>query len=690
MSSADLLFELGTEELPARELVGMADNLLLKITCGLKKHGLQFAATKSFATPRRLAVWIQNVDLRGPDLSLEVPGPALSVAQENNGQWSQAAVGFARKHDTALDDLLIIENGQRIATKIIKKGADSSALIPGIVADSVASLPISRKMRWGKTRHEFLRPVQWLVLIFGENVLPLELFGLNSGRKSRGHRHHRDVEVSINKPECYESLLFENKIIADFEVRREKIISQVNALTKNNERVSMPQDLLDEVTGLVEWPMALRGSFDEEFLKIPSLALISTMKKHQKYFHLTNTASGELLPAFITVSNIESSSPSVVIAGNERVIKPRLSDAAFFLNNDKKSTLALKQPLLAGVVFQNRLGTLLDKTNRVAALAKELSIRMEANSKIVVRAAELSKCDLVSEMVLEFPEMQGIAGAHYARYDGEPEEVANAIQSHYQPRFAGDSLPSTPEATALALADRLDTLVGIFGIGQAPTGSRDPFALRRASLAIVRMLMEIKRISPLPELVDLACSFHENHSLREDTKPKVTEYLLGRLSGFYEDQSIHISIVRAALASADTDFHDLNLRIRALASFAGTNNAKSLAASNKRVANILSKAEILWDQEPNPQFFLDPEERRLFETIRTAGEKIDGFITHRNYTAALTKLATLREPIDDFFLKVMVNSEDPLLKTNRLRLLGSLRALFVRIADFALLSVDGE
>jgi glycyl-tRNA synthetase beta chain len=422
---------------------------------------------------------------------------------------------------------------------------------------------------------------------------------------------------------------------------------------------------------------------------VPAQALISAMKTHQKYFHLNDADSGDLLPTFITVSNIESRDPDAVVTGNERVIRPRLSDAAFFFANDKQFPLVSRQERLAGVVFQHHLGSLLDKTQRIAGIATELASAIDADAGVTERAAQLSKCDLVSEMVLEFPELQGIAGAHYAQHDGEVAAVAQAIEEHYYPRFAGDRLPASAEATAVALADRLDTLVGIFGIGEPPTGSKDPFALRRASLAVVRMLIAVERPLPLIDWLQSACQQH-SATLSADTADAVLQYILERLASWYDEQDIHISVVRAVLATGKTDLFDIDLRVRALAAFAGSDTAEHLAAANKRVANILAKADEADGNAPDPTLFSEPAEARLQEAVTHVGAALVPLMSNRDYQAALDQLAQLRGPVDDFFETVMVNAQDPDERLNRLRLLRGLRALFTELADLALLSLAAE
>ena len=691
MSVADLLFELGTEELPAGEISTMATALCQGVTDGLTEAGLPFTGTQTFSTPRRLTVWVENVAIKGPDREHQVVGPPVSAAKDDNGAWTKAAEGFARKQGVSADDLIVVdEQGmERVAAHVSLKGAHAAEVIPGIIATAVAGIPVSKRMRWGRSRDEFLRPVQWLVLLLGDALLPLELFGLESSRDSRGHRFHHNAPVAISSPAAYRDALREARVLVDRDERREMIAEQVLGLANKGEAVALSDELLDEVTGLVEWPTALRGSFDPQFLTVPAQALISAMKTHQKYFHINDASSGSLLPAFITVANIESQQPEQVASGNERVIRPRLSDAAFFFANDKQSPLLSRQERLGSVVFQHHLGSLLDKTHRIVAIAKQLADAIGADDTITLRAAELSKCDLVSEMVLEFPELQGIAGAEYARHDDELAGVAEAIEYHYYPRFAGDELPPSPEATAVALADRLDTLVGIFGIGEPPTGSKDPFALRRASLAVIRMLISLEKPLSLTELLQAAVEQH-TAELSPDTPDVVSRYIAERLGNWYDDDGIHISVVRAALAAGATDLFDIDLRVRALNAFAKTETAEHLAAANKRVANILAKADNLDGTPADPNLFVHEAEHALHEAVSRVGSTLEPLMADRNYQSALDELATLRGPVDAFFDGVMVNAEDPAERLNRLRLLDSLRTLFTQVADLALLSSAAE
>ncbi len=691
MSTEDLLFELGTEELPAGEISGMAAALVDAVTRDLTQYSLHYSSVEQFSTPRRLAVLVRDVTVRGADQERHVVGPPLSAARDEQGQWTPAAEGFARKQGIDTSALTISgENGmERIVAHVIQTGAAAQDVIPEIIKNAVSAIPVSKRMRWGLSRDEFLRPVQWLLLLFGEEVLPYEQFGLISGRESRGHRFHHDKPVSLSRASDYSSLLRNANVIADEAERKRIITEQVTALVTTEETVALSDELLKEVTGLVEWPIALRGSFDPTFLEVPEKALISAMKNHQKYFHLHDANTGALLPAFITIANIDSKNPARVIAGNERVIRPRLADAAFFFANDKRITLASRQSRLASVVFQQQLGSLLDKSERITNLAANLAEKIGADGEVTSRAAALAKCDLVSEMVLEFPELQGSAGANYALNDGEPALVAQAIEEHYLPRFAGDGLPTSAEASALALADRLDTLVGIFGIGEPPTGSKDPFALRRASLAVIRILIGLEQSVSLHDLLDFARDQH-TASLAQDSANSVLNYIFERLDNWYAERGVSGDVVRAVLASSESDLFDIDLRIHALASFSATETAQHLAAANKRVANLLAKAETDDFPEPDATKFDEEAERALHNMVLATREALNPLIAHRDYTSALNELATLRQPVDDFFNAVMVNAQDPDVRLNRLGLLNMLRGLFTQIADIALLSSGAE
>ena len=685
--SADLLFELGTEELPAGPLLSMAEALGNSILEGLVHHGLHYADSKIFATPRRLAVWVGEVSLEAPDKTVEALGPPVAAAKDQQGDWTPAALGFAKKQGVEVTELAVINTakGDRLGLRRTERGAQAAAVLPEILANAVASIPVTKRMRWGRERHEFLRPVQWVLALLGAEVIDVVLMGIHSGRHTQGHRFHHPETISLETPDQYQEALLAAYVLADFDQRRDRIKSQVLAIAENlNATAVVDESLLDEVTGLVEWPVALQGSFDSAFLEVPAGAVISSMKEHQKYFHLVSDA-GQLLPLFITVSNIESSDPAAVVAGNERVIRPRLSDAAFFFETDKATPLAERSSRLEGIVFQQKLGSVADKTRRVAALSGWIAKALGADIKVAERAATLAKCDLVSDLVLEFPDLQGIAGAHYARHDGELESVATAVEEHYWPRFSGDQLPSSPEASAVALADRLDTLVGIFGIGQAPTGSKDPFALRRGAVAVIRLLVDLDTQLNLSDLAERAAQEYPNDTLAPDTAAAVTNYTLDRFRSWYEDQNIAVEVLRAVLATGITGPAEVNRRVSALNAFAGTEAAIALAAANKRVANILNKSGQSRAGIPNVDLFDQPAETLLHESLEGLKSGVADNIATGDYAAALSKLASLQAPVNAFFEDVMVNAENPDIRDNRHELLAALRNAFTGIADFALL-----
>ena len=686
-TTADLLFELGTEELPAGPLLSMGEALRASILEGLANHGLPCGGSQMFVTPRRLAVLVKAVGLVAPDKTVEALGPPVAAARDKQGDWTPAALGFAKKQGVEVTQLEVVSTnkGDRLGLRRIETGAQADAVLPQILANAVAAIPVSKRMRWGRERHEFLRPVQWIVALLGTQVIDVVVMGIGSDRVTQGHRFHHPESIALESPEQYEDALLGAHVLADFDQRRERIRTQVLAIAKDlNANAVIDEALLDEVTGLVEWPVALQGSFDPAFLEVPAGAVISSMKEHQKYFHLVSDQN-QLLPLFITVSNIESNNPASVIAGNERVIRPRLSDAAFFFETDKATPLADRGLRLEGIVFQQKLGSVADKTRRITALSGWIAEALSADVSIAQRAATLAKCDLVSDLVLEFPDLQGIAGAYYCRHDGELDAVSTAVEEHYWPRFSGDQLPNSPEASAVALADRLDTLVGIFGIGQAPTGSKDPFALRRGALAVIRLLVNLDSQLDLLDLAKRAAKEYPENTLDQNTALAVTEYTLERFRSWYEDQDIAVEVLRAVLATGITAPAEVDRRVSALNAFAGTDAAVALAAANKRVANILNKSDQTQSGSPDPELFNQPEEAQLYESLQALKPIVADNIQNGDYATALSNLASLQAPVDAFFEGVMVNADEPAIRTNRHELLASLRNAFTGIADFALL-----
>jgi glycyl-tRNA synthetase beta chain len=583
------------------------------------------------------------------------------------------------------------DKGERLIFHATEKGRPAVDLLPAIVEKALQELPIPKRMRWGARRAEFVRPVHWLVMLYGGDVIDCEILEQKAGRTTRGHRFHADGELSIATPADYSVLLREHFVEPCFKVRREKIVAQVEKLAQElGGKAVIDRDLLDEVTALVEWPVALAGKFEARFLQVPQEALISSMSEHQKYFHVVD-AAGKLLPCFITVANIDSKDTAKVIDGNERVIRPRLTDAAFFYQTDLKTPLIARREKLQTVVFQAALGTVFDKTERVAQLAAYIAEKIGGNTQWAVRASELSKCDLASNMVLEFDSMQGVAGSYYARHDGEPAEVAEALREQYLPRFAGDAVPQTLTGCALAIADRLDTIVGIFGIGQIPSGSKDPFALRRASIGILNILLKQNLEIDLRDAISMVHKQFSAVTLKEkDLEQKVLDYLLERLRGMYWEDNIATETFNAVAAKQLSVPLDIHQRVLAVHHFTQLPSAASLAAANKRVSNILSKSAgtISVAASVNEVLLQDPAEKQLAAALVEKTAAFTPLFAARNYTQALASLADLREPVDAFFDTVMVMADDEVLRNNRLALLATLRALFLQVADISQLVPD--
>jgi len=691
MSTETLLVEIGTEELPPKALKALGLAFRDGIVHGLQQRELAMGVVRWFASPRRLAVLIDGVQLRAADKELEILGPPADRARTADGEWTPAARGFAQKHGKEPGDLLEIETpkGLRLGLRSVVSGISARESLNDIIQGSIAQLPIPKRMRWGASRVEFVRPVHWIVAMLGEDCDHGEILGLPTGNVTRGHRFHSSGEITLSKPEDYVSALTDARVVADFQQRQAMIRDQVAVeASALKARAVVDQDLLDEVTGLVEWPVALTGHFEERFLEVPAEALVSSMKEHQKYFHLVDD-EGRLKPNFITIANIESKDPVQVIAGNERVIRPRLSDAAFFFETDKKTSLAERVEKLDSIVFQQQLGTLKDKTDRMVKVAAALADKIGAPAEQAARAALLSKTDLITDMVQEFSDMQGIAGSYYARHDGEAGEVADALAQQYWPKFAGDQLPQTPTACALGLADRLDTLVGIFGIGQPPTGSKDPFALRRASLAVLRIMVEKDLDLDLRECLDLAASQYPDATIAEGSTAAVFDYMVERFRAWFEEESIPAEVFRAVSASNLSRPLDIQRRVHAVFAFTQLPEAAALASANKRVSNILEKLEASHEfGEVSANLLVEPQESLLAEQLDALSARCSDYLANEEYTEALACLASLRSPVDAFFDSVMVNAEDASLRQNRLNLLKRLRDLFLQVADISQLVVS--
>lgn len=683
----DLLIEIGTEELPPRALLSLAMAFEKGIAEGLEKAGFPALTLHRFATPRRLAVLIENLPIRQADRRLERRGPALSAAFGPDGQPTKAAEGFARScglQSVAELQRQETDKGAWLVHVSVEPGAATAALVPSLVETALAGLPIPKRMRWGDRDDEFVRPVHWVVLLFGEEVIPATIMGVTTGRETRGHRFHHPDPIRLISPAGYaRQLAAEAKVIADFDERRAAIRAQAARLAAELKGVAVIKpELLDEVTALVEWPVALAGTFEQRFLDVPSEALISTMQDNQRYFPVVD-ANGNLLPHFITMMNLESRDTAQVRAGNERVIRPRFSDAEFFWNQDRKQPLAARQEALKQVVFQQRLGTLADKSQRVAVLARFIAETAGGNPAWAERAASVAKCDLLTQMVQEFPELQGIMGRYYALHDQEPAEIAQALEEHYLPRFAGDRLPTTATGRALALADRLDTLLGIFAIGQPPSGAKDPFALRRAALGVLRILVEGQVDLDLQESLQRAAAGFDPALNAAQVVEAVFEFILERLRGYYLDQGIRTDTFEAVLECRPTRPLDFDQRIRAVSAFRELPEAASLAAANKRIRNILKKIDGALPLQVQPDLLREAAEQALAARLVHLSSEVVPLMDRGLYAEALSRLATLRNPVDAFFDQVLVMAEDPALRDNRIALLNELGSLFLRVADFS-------
>tara|TARA_R110001606_G_scaffold399268_2_gene583250 strand:+ start:13433 stop:15487 length:2055 start_codon:yes stop_codon:yes gene_type:complete len=680
----DFLVELGTEELPPKSLKRLAEAFLSGIEKGLQEAGLSYSAARFYAAPRRLAVLVDALESQQPDRTNQMDGPPVQAAYDAEGKPTKAAEGFARKCGVTVSEL--DSSGPKLRYVQSIPGQASAQLLPGIVDSALAALPIPKRMRWGARKTEFVRPTQWLVMLQGDAIVPGEILSQTADRSSRGHRFHHPEQVRITTPADYVEQMRGAHVIADFAERREMIRSRVNELAAAEQGTAiMPDDLLDEVTALVEWPVPLVCSFEERFLDVPQEALISTMQDNQKYFCLLDNA-GKLLPRFITVANIDSLDPAQIVSGNEKVVRPRLTDAEFFFRQDKKNPLADRNTQLANVVFQAQLGSVFDKAQRVSALAEFIAGQIGGDASRAARAGLLSKCDLATEMVGEFPELQGIAGYYYALHDGEPEDVALALNEQYMPRGAGAELPSTLTGAAVALADKLDTLVGIFGIGMLPTGSKDPYALRRAALGVLRILIEKRLELDLNAAIDAAVKQYASQIKTEpDLAAQVQEFVFDRLRARYEDEGIDVAVYQSVRAVAPVSPLDFDQRVQAVQHFRRLPEAEALAAANKRVSNLLSKAGTEVSITIDQSLLHEPAEQTLAQAITEAESSVAPLAADRHYSAALERLASLRGPVDGFFDQVLVNAEDDQLKTNRYALLARLRGLFLGVADISLL-----
>ncbi|MDN3555961.1 glycine--tRNA ligase subunit beta [Halomonas maura] len=684
MAADSFLVELGVEELPPSAIDDLSDAFAEGLSRRLAEADIVHGEVTAYGSPRRLAVRVEALADKQPDREVERRGPALAAAFKD-GQPTKAAEGFARSCGVSVDQLIHLETdkGTWLGYREQQQGEATTALLPGIVEKAIAGLPVPKNMRWGASRIEFSRPAHWLVMLYGDRVVEASALGLSSGRTTRGHRYHAPDPIELAHADDYLAALEQAWVLADRQLRRERIREQVLAEAEVQDATAViDESLLVEVSGLVEWPVALTGSFDERFLEVPAECLISSMKANQKYFHLLD-AQGRLKPQFITVANIDSPSPELVIQGNEKVIRPRLADAAFFYDTDRQRPLADRIGGLSSVVFQQKLGTLADKAHRSAAVAAFIAGRIDGEVAQARRAAELAKCDLVTEMVQEFPELQGIMGRYYASHDGEPAEVAQALEEQYLPRFAGDAIPQTPTGLALALADRLDTLTGIFGIGQRPSGTKDPFALRRAAIGVLNILIKGELDLDLRELLELAAAQHQELPYAEGLVDEMLSYMLDRFRAWGRDEGIEAEVYLAVRARPVTKPLDFARRLHAVHGFARREEAAALAAANKRVSNILSKQGDDVSAEVDPGLLQEAAEKALAEALASCQDRVAPLFAESRYSDALDVLATLRQPVDTFFDEVMVMADDEAVKRNRLALLASLQALFLEVADIA-------
>ncbi len=695
MSKADdFLVEIGTEELPPKALRSLMEAFGVNMAAGVDDARLAHGDVLSYASPRRLSVVVRKLALAQEDRAVEQKGPPARIAFDADDKPTAAATAFASKCGTTVDALERIETekGEWLVFNTVEKGKTAAELLPEIIERALAALPIPRRMRWGAGNAEFVRPVHWVVLLHGNDLIESSVMNIATTRESRGHRFHCSAPVSIASPNDYlRALEKDGYVIADFERRREMVRDgAIAAAERAGGSVVDGESLYDEVAALVEWPVPIVGAFDELYLELPREVVVSTLTGHQRYFPVADD-SGRLLPHFITVSNIESKDPEQVIEGNERVIRPRLADAAFFWNNDRKVSLDDRQEMLRDVVYQRELGSVFDKSQRTARLAKWIAGELSTESTTVERAAALAKCDLVTGMVGEFPDLQGVMGRYYAISDGESVEVADAIAEHYQPRFAGDELPESLAGQLLAIADKLDTLAGVFSIGKKPSGNRDPFGLRRAALGVVRILIERGIDVDLKPMIEQAVSAQPEGEIEApELCADLYAFLSDRLRRYFldRDSGLVVETFEAVMVRQPSSLVDFDRRIAAVQTFARLDQADSLAAANKRIANILRKAGGPVGLEVSPKLFEQDAERALYSAIENSRKKVAPMLEHRRYAEILNELADLREPVDRFFDDVMVMTDADDIRNNRLALLGELRAMFLDVADISRLSIS--
>lgn len=687
MTTQNFLVEIGTEELPPKALKTLATSFADNVEAELNQAGLTFDKIEWFAAPRRLAVKVLNLATQQPSKEIEKRGPAVSAAFDAEGKPTKAAEGWARGCGITVEqaERIATDKGEWLVHRAKIEGQPTKNLLNDIVANALAKLPIPKPMRWADKTVQFIRPVHTVTMLLGDELIEGEILGVASARTIRGHRFLGEKEFEIQHADQYPQLLREKgSVIADFNERKAEILAKSQAKATALDGVAdIEESLLEEVTSLVEYPNVLAAKFEERFLAVPAEALVYTMKGDQKYFPIYDK-DGKLLPHFIFVSNINPEDPTSIIEGNEKVVRPRLTDAEFFFKTDLKQKLVDRLPRLETVLFQQQLGTLKDKTDRIEQLAGEIAKQIGADEAKAKRAGLLSKCDLMTNMVFEFTDTQGVMGMHYARHDGEDEEVAVALNEQYMPRFAGDELPKSLVASAVALADKFDTLTGIFGIGQAPKGSADPFALRRAALGALRIIVEKNLPLDLEDLVKKSAALFGDKLTNQNVVADVVDFMLGRFRAWYQDEGIAVDVIQAVLARRPTRPADFDARVRAVSHFRTLDSAEALAAANKRVSNILAKADAAIG-EINLTACVEPAEKALAEAVLALRTEVQPLIAQGDYTAVLDKLANLRAPVDSFFDNVMVNAEDPALRQNRLAILNTLQGLFLQVADISVL-----
>ena len=687
MTTQNFLVEIGTEELPPKALKTLATSFADNVEAELNQAGLTFDKIEWFAAPRRLAVKVLNLTTQQPSKEIEKRGPAVSAAFDAEGKPTKAAEGWARGCGITVEqaERIATDKGEWLVHRAKIEGQPTKNLLNDIVANALAKLPIPKPMRWADKTVQFIRPVHTVTMLLGDELIEGEILGVASARTIRGHRFLGEKEFEIQHADQYPQLLREKgSVVADFNERKAEIFAKSQAkATALGGVADIEESLLEEVTSLVEYPNVLAAKFEERFLAVPAEALVYTMKGDQKYFPIYDK-DGKLLPHFIFVSNINPEDPTAIIEGNEKVVRPRLTDAEFFFKTDLKQKLVDRLPRLETVLFQQQLGTLKDKTDRIEQLAGEIAKQIGADEAKAKRAGLLSKCDLMTNMVFEFTDTQGVMGMHYARHDGEDEEVAVALNEQYMPRFAGDELPKSLVASAVALADKFDTLTGIFGIGQAPKGSADPFALRRAALGALRIIVEKNLPLDLEDLVKKSAALFGDKLTNQNVVADVVDFMLGRFRAWYQDEGIAVDVIQAVLARRPTRPADFDARVRAVSHFRTLDSAEALAAANKRVSNILAKADAAIG-EINLTACVEPAEKALAEAVLALRTEVQPLIAQGDYTAVLDKLANLRAPVDSFFDNVMVNAEDPALRQNRLAILNTLQDLFLQVADISVL-----